>query len=211
MKQIRIANKLYSVASTQEYRDFTDSYNPKYTAIDFGNETLPIKSKMDTGPGVYYQSNWLCGIIQHPEESQMNMYSSSNIIDYTNSKDIDDIINKNNLVRDIENDILTTKDNIFHLNPDDKDSPEMASLKEAVNDKEMDVKQYAYKFEQFNNDMRMLKKSNTISFGKLISTCNNFDIKATLILEDKSPNVPNPIGRKIETVLTGGYEDGDEK
>ena len=29
------------------------------------------------------------------------------------------------------------------------------------------------------------------------------DIKATLILEDKSPDVPNPMGKKISIDLTG--------
>ena len=34
--------------------------------------------------------------------------------------------------------------------------------------------------------------------------CEALDIKATLILEDKSPDVPNPIGRTIKVDLTGG-------
>ena len=36
---------------------------------------------------------------------------------------------------------------------------------------------------------------------------SNIDVKATLILEDASPNVANPMGEKIEIVITDNLED----
>jgi hypothetical protein len=131
------------------------------------------------------------------------MYNSDKIIDYSNIKNIDEIIEKDKLVRDIESDILTTKENIFQLNIGNDDSPEMVAMKQAINTKQVDIKQYESQFDQFQNDIRLFKKSKTITLGKLVSTCNVFDIDATLILKDKNGgDVPNPMNTEISISLT---------
>ena len=63
----------------------------------------------------------------------------------------------------------------------------------------------------FNNDKRLIKK-NSITFGKLRNICNALDIRATLTLEDKTGDIPNPMGTRIEVCLTDGFgADGDEE
>ena len=142
-----------------------------------------------------------CRVVK-PDEKHTEMYSDKNIIDFNNAKDISDIIKKDNLVRDIENDILTTKDNIFQLNIGNNDMPVMVALKQAINSKQVDIKQYEDRFDQFQNDIRLLKGSN-ITLGKLVSTCDNFDISAELILKDKE-GCANPMNIEIKTDLTDG-------
>ena len=142
-----------------------------------------------------------------PDPSEESHYSSSNIIDYSHPKNIDDVINKNNLVRNIEKDILTTKENIFQLVIGDNDTREMVAMKKAINSKQMDIKQYESRFDQYQNDLRLLK-GESITLGKIISTCNNFDMSATLIIKDKNPDVPNPMGIEIKVDLTDN--DGGE-
>ena len=117
------------------------------------------------------------------------------------------MINKNNLVRNIEKDILTTKENIFQLVIGDNDTREMVAMKKAINSKQMDIKQYESRFDQYQNDLRLLK-GESITLGKIISTCNNFDMSATLIIKDKNPDVPNPMGIEIKVDLTDN--DGGE-
>ena len=207
MKKMAIGNKLYDVTTFSEYTDLPDAFDPKFTAIETsGGTTLPLKSKSDNGPGVYLCGNMVATVVK-PDPSEESNYSSSNIIDYSHPKNIDDVINKNNLVRNIEKDILTTKENIFQLVIGDNDTREMVAMKKAINSKQMDIKQYESRFDQYQNDLRLLK-GESITLGKIISTCNNFDMSATLIIKDKNPDVPNPMGIEIKVDLTDN--DGGE-
>ena len=96
--------------------------------------------------------------------------------------------------------ILTNKDNIFNLNIGPDDTPEMKAVKEAINLKQVDIKNYENRFDQFQNDIRLLK-GKSITLGKLISTCSNFDIVAELTLTDK-PGCANPMNSTIKIDLT---------
>ena len=62
----------------------------------------------------------------------------------------------------------------------------------------------------FNNDKRLIKK-NSITFGKLRNICKALDIRATLTMEDTNPDVPNPMGRKVEVCLTEGFDNGNDE
>ena len=107
-------------------------------------------------------------------------------------------------MRDIENEILTNKDNIFNLNIGPDDTPEMKAVKEAINLKQVDIKQYENRFDQFQNDIRLLK-GKSITLGKLISTCNNFDISAEITLRDRE-GCANPMNSEIKINLTEGRD-----
>lgn len=201
MKKMKIKNKLYSVVTMTEFtRGGEEIYNPKSTAIDLGNMVLPLKSintSDNLEPGVYYndECNMAANIVK-PLEEDMDIYDANNIIDFSNPSNIRDIFEKNELVRDIERDILTTKDNILDLKITEEDTPEMRAVKTAINMKQVDKKSYEDRFDQFQNDMRLLK-GNTITLSKLISTCDKFDIDATLTLKDKYKDTPNPMGDVI--------------
>lgn len=202
MKKIGIGNRLYDVTTMSEYNEMKDAFNPKFTAIETNNGvTLPIKGRNDSGPGVYFQGNGMVAIVEKPDAEHMQMYSSDKIIDYSHPKDIDEVISKDKLVRDIENDILTTKENIFQLNIGNNDSPEMVAFKRAVNTKQVDIKQYESRIDQFQNDLRLWKGEH-ISLGKLVSGCNDFDIEAVLILRDKKGDIANPMNTEIVVSLT---------
>jgi hypothetical protein len=203
VKKTQINKCLYNVVTPEDYRQNQSVYNPRFTAIECrdGSKVLPINSRAtDTTPGVYfYPGNGMVGTIIKPE-TNLHEYEVDNVIDYTKAKDIEDIIRNNEMLRDIQNDIITTSDNILKLNISDNDTPEMRALKIAINSKGVDKKQYEDRFDQFQNDMRLLK-GNSITLGKLISICTAFDIAAELTLKDKE-NVPNPIGDEIVVDLT---------
>lgn len=202
MKKAKIGTKLYTVIDKEEYQLNSELYNARFTAIETHNSVYPLKGKTDTGVGIYFTPGDMACKVVKPDEQHTEIYSDKNIIDFNNAKDISDIIKKDNLVRDIENDILTTKDNIFQLNIGNNDMPVMVALKQAINSKQVDIKQYEDRFDQFQNDIRLLKGSN-ITLGKLVSTCDNFDISAELILKDKE-GCANPMNIEIKTDLTDG-------
>lgn len=201
MKKMEIEGRLYSVASMQEYVEKPDLYSPRFTAIEGHGMVMPIRGKNDVGPGYYLlQQDAMCCIVQKPDDPEP--YSTSHIIDYTNPSNIGDILRNNELIKNIQADIMATPENIFYLNISDNDTPEMRALKTAINAKQVDKKQYEDRFDQFQNDMRLLK-STSITLAKLISICGAFDIEAELILRDKF-DVPNPMNTEVSVNLTEG-------
>ena len=85
----------------------------------------------------------------------------------------------------------------------------MKGMKEAVIAKNIDLDKYEHRFgSNYNNDKRLFNKNN-ISLPMIKRLSKALDMKATLILEDASPDVPNPIGKKIVIDVIGNDEDGE--
>ena len=209
-KKMRIGDRIYDVTTLEEYTQFKDAYIPQYTAIHdpYSGFVLPIKNRYDKGPGIVIGSG--VSYIEEPEEEEMEDYLDKAIIDFDNSKSIHDMMEKQRIVRTLERDILTSPDNIFTPKIFDDDSPEMKALKTAVLDKHIDLDKYEPRFgSNYNNDKRLFNK-NTISLSMMKRMCEALDIEATLILTDKSDDVPNPMGRTIEVKLTGGVPNDEQ-
>lgn len=205
MKKAQLKKQLYTVCSMDEYTSNKDLYNSKFTAIENENTgvVLPLRGSTDSAPGIYYQDDAMVCYVNKPEDPEN--YSTDNIIDFSNPKSIDEIFEKNQLIRDIRNDIPATSDDIFYLKIGEADTPEMKALKNAINIKQVDRKQYEDRFDQYQNDMRLLRGS-TITLSKLVSICTAFDISADLTLRDRSYDIPNPMNTEITVDLTEGRE-----
>jgi len=203
MKKAEIDGRLYSVTDMDDYTDHPDLYSPKFTAIERPGECiLPIKSRVgETGPGIYYQNGAMVAIVEKPDNTAE--YDPDKIIDFTNPKSIGEVFEKQQIIRDIQDEIMTTSDNVLCLKIGEKDTPEMRALKTAINLKRIDTKQYEDRFDQFQNDMRLLK-GNSITLGKLISISNALDISVDLTIRDRDENTPNPMHQTIVIDLTEG-------
>ena len=202
MKKIKINNRILNVTDMNDFTKNYEAYNPKLTAIERPDGTvLPVRSKTDTEPGIYYTSpESMVSTVVKPQEGD-DEYTTKDIIDLSNPKDIAEIIHKNQLIKDIQNEIMTTPENVLMLKISNNDTPEMRALKDAINSKQVDKRMYEDRFSQFQNDMRLLK-GNKITLGKLVSICNAFDIRAELTLKD-AEDVPNPMNKEIKIDLTG--------
>ena len=201
MKKMQINQRLYNVIDNNDYYNNYNNYNPKFTALECcnGQYVLPLNSRpTDTDPGVYWYDGGMINVINKPDN--VDEYKSENVIDYSKANDIGDIIKYNELIRDIQNDIITTSDNILKLNISDDDTPAMKGLKTVMNAKAVDKKQYEDRFTQFQNDMRLLR-GHSITLDKLTSISSAFDISVLLTFKDKE-GVPNPIGYEYTVDLT---------
>ena len=159
-----------------------------------------MKGKYEKGVGITVGA--LFSRITMPSEEERPQYSVDNIIDLSNVNNIKELMKKQELVRDIEYEMLTTIESKFSPTISDDDSPAMKAMKTAVIEKGIDINKYADRFgSNFNNDKRQFGKK-TISMQMLERLCKGLDIKATLTLEDKDAGVPNPIKRKITVDLT---------
>lgn len=205
MKKMTILDKMYDVASIEEYNKLGQNvFNPNFTAIQMHGYVLPVRTAMDDErPGVYFSPNSPVMLVNKPEAEDEKYYAESGIVDYSKPDDIRGVIRNNEIVRDMENEILTDKDNISRFKIGDYDAPALVALKQAINIKEVDMDKYKPRFNQFNNDIRVLTKpeNTSITLGKLVDFCNNMDIEAELILRDK-PNAPNPMAREVVVKLT---------
>lgn len=201
MKKIEINGKIYDVVDPKEYEERIDLYNPKFTALQYGDTVMPIRSKNDNGPG-YYPVNDMIFRVVDPQPEEAEIYSVNRVIDYSNPSSLADIIKNNQLIRDIRAEMITTPDDIFYLPIGENNTPEMKALKTAINNKQCCKNNYEDRFDQFQNDMRLLR-GDSITLAKLIAICTAFDINAELILSDK-PDSPNPMGNDISINLTEG-------
>lgn len=207
---MEIERKLYSVTTMTDYTNNSDVYNPKTTAIEVAGIVLPIRNAaVDTGPGVYYEPGALVADVIKPSPATEDHYSADRVIDLSNPRDIGEIMQKNDLIRNIQNDLMVSgKDNVLCLTISQEDTPEMRALKTAINAKQVNKKAYEERFDQFQNDMRLLKGT-SITLAKMIGLCNGFDISCTMTLKDKEGAV-NPMGTEISLDLTEGRPNKNE-
>lgn len=208
IRQTAINDKWYNVISYSDYCSYPDLNKNYSTAvemkIDGVTKILPVRSPSETAPGIY-DKGWYDEII--PPSSDDTQYNPDNVLDLSNIKNMEDLMQMQDRARDIEKEILTSPDDITVPNISSLDSPEMRAVKEAIIAKHMDINKYSERFgSNFANDKRILK-TNAITQKMMKRLLSNIDVKATLILEDTSPNVANPMGKKIEIVITDGNDD----
>ena len=185
-------------------------YQNKFSSVEINGVILPVKTSYDpSSPGFYISNDNKIGKIIYPSDKDADEYSAKNAVDFSNVKSMKELISKQEEVKKMESEVLSNSDNLFKPIPKENDSPEMKALKKAVCLKNIDIDAYADRFgDNFNNDKRLLKSS-SVTMSKLKSFCNNFDMKCTLTITDKNPNVPNPIGQEIVVDICGGYHDNE--
>lgn len=215
-KEILIKDRLYEVVDIKQYAEHKDAYLNGYVAIDpgVGDYILPVIPSTSTDPGIYVRSDAPFSYVNEPNEDVADMYKRDNLIDYGDAKTFKQFIDKQTMVRELENDILSSPDNIFSPTIDPEDSPAMTALKQAVIEKKIDLDKYEPRFgSNYPNDRRIFTK-NDISMKMLVRMCNALDIKATLTLEDQDSDIgdiPNPIGEPISVELTSRVSDSEEE
>ena len=211
MVKINISGKMYSVVELDDYINNRDAYLQNQTAIRVDNMALPIVGMMDRrNPGIAINPNGLFHRMNMPDNVEQSPYSMDNAIDLSCSKNIAELMQKQEAVRNIEYEILTNADNIFKppIGPDD--SAAMRALKEAVIAKNIDLDKYEPRFgANYPNDKRLFYKDR-VSIQMVERICNALDIKATLTLTDANPDVPNPMNTTISVDLTGAFEEEDD-
>lgn len=209
LEKAKIGEVIYDVIDLDEfYRD--PSIYSSYTAIK-GNDgyLYPLRTKTDNRPGFY--PTGAIDFFKEPNIGEYNMYTQQNIINFKDTTTIKEVIQAQQKLMNEERSILTTIDNVFEPDISDNDTPEMKALKQAIIDKHIDLDKYEMRFgPNYNNDKRLLKRG-SITFGKLRSICDALDIKASITIEDASPDVPNPIGRVIYAEITGNTVITDEE
>lgn len=215
MNKANIGDQTLDVVDYELYADNPSMYISGGTAIEqtIGDERyiLPIRNVTDLRPGVVTYNSNCTYFVRKPTEENKDQYLYNNaIIDFENTSDIMEIMEKQKQIRDIEYEMLCNPDNIFIPPMDPDDEPEVKAFKQAVVEKGIDIYKYQSRFgANFINDVRQFnKKKITLNMLKRLS--NGLDIDIDITFRDKSPDVPNPIGREIEVSVTGEIDIDEE-
>jgi len=214
MKKGKIDGKIVEIITPEEYYANPSLYPYNYTAIDGHDGFIyPIRSKMDCRPGYYMSptSPFIKQRIPTPEEEVE--YSADNVINFDDAQSMKEIIIQQNKLYDQERSILLSVDNVFTPPIKADDSAEMVGMKQALQAKHCDIDKYEGRFgkKNFQNEKRLFDRP-SMTLSKIKKTCDALDIKCTMILEDKSPDVPNPMNTKIVIDITGdaNTDEGDD-
>lgn len=206
-REIYIKGRLYEVADVEHYVKHQDAYLNGYTAVDIGQDMIyPVIPSTSMDAGIVIRKNAPFNYVRKPDDNEAAQYDRSCVIDYRDATNYREFVEKQNMVRELEKDILTSPDNIYVPPEDPDDSPAMKALKQAVIAKHIDLDKYAPRLgSNYNNDKRIFNKS-SISLPMIVRMANALDIKASLVLEDQTTDsgdtVPNPMGDSIIVELT---------
>lgn len=212
MKKGKIDGKIVDIITIEDYYHNPSLYEYNYTAIDGGNGIIyPIRGKMDGRPGMYITPRSPFIKQKDPKPEEVEVYSDTNIIEFDNAVSMADLIERQNQLYSQERSILLSVDNIFMPPIKEDDSSEMVGMKQALAAKRCDIDKYKPRFgSNFQNEKRLFERP-TMTLSKLRKACRALDIKATLILEDSSPDVPNPMNTTIYIDLTDNDGGGDDQ
>ena len=223
MNKAIIEGKLVDILSEDQFFQSKKLFDDPDSSIavemqgpDGETYVLPYRQRNTTvdknRPGIYNAGP--INFMTFPTTEEQKKEFQPEVIDFNNITDIKDFDAKREQLANMEKQALTTtgKDNVFKPPFSENDTPEMRAMKEAVAEKNIDLDKYMDRFgaKNYPNTKRKLKDDN-ITLFLIKRCCECLDMKATLILEDKSPDVPNPIGRKIVAELTSGFDDGSEE
>lgn len=209
LKRCTINGQMYDLLDYAEYID-QESLRSSSTAIlenyNDNDIILPYRGKLSGQPSLPGIYNAGCvDFCIYPEDNMINQYVPNKIININNKMDMKDILEKEDVIARLDEPWITSPDNITKFAINDADQPEMVCLKTALNEKEIDFDKYAPRFgDNYPNDKRQLK-NNSATLNIIKRFCEKCDMEAILILRDKNPNVPNPIGKEISISLTEDY------
>lgn len=209
LKKAKVDGKLCDVISLDELHKNPEMYKTGNIAVEisseYGDLILPYKPAIQAQlgvqlrPGVYPIGD--IGEKYYLPQDDIEDYQPE-VIDFSDTKSIEEYISKQGHLKNIEKEILTTQDNIFKPPIGENDTPEMRALKLAIAQKNIDIDKYASRFgENFPNDKRKMK-DDKISLLLLKRIGEALDMNIQIKISDVNPNVPNPMGNPITIQLT---------
>lgn len=209
LREISMNGSMRNVITMDQYCKSPDLYPANNTAIDMGNGYIyPLITRTeyergDIGVTINPESPiQYFNAPKNPEKYSIeHNIENGNLVDFSDCKNYNTIISKQKAIKELRSELLTNADSITNYKIDDNDTPLMAAVKEAINSKECDINLYGHD----PNDIRILN-GNSITAAKAVKFADMMDMKITVTIEDTSPDVPNPMGKTITKVLTGGGE-----
>ena len=153
---------------------------------------VPYPSPMT--PGIY-MDNMGYEILMPKRDGEEDVYSDTLLARIGDAQSFREVLDAKEKLFQDEYSHLTNNDDVFIPNMDrDTDTKLMYAVKAAIAAKQCNINNYADRFgNDFNNDKRKFN-GNSITAGKAETILSNTDVRVSLVVQDMSPNVANPIG-----------------
>lgn len=209
-KKAILNGKMYNLISKEEYIKNKSYYdNENNIAIETENGyALPL-TQSKFGVGLYNGPDKLIRCNMPPQE-QREQYkiTDENKIDFTSVNNISDYYEKYIKYNEAEREIITTTTNQFKPKIKEDDSALLKLVKESISNKNIDIDKYADRFDNFNNNKRLLSPSySDITMNKAILLLSNLDVDVYAITVNKDKDVPNPMNKSFIRKITGNGEE----
>ena len=210
------------VVSPSEYFYNQELYDPKTTCIMMENLNyiLPVRtSNVDLNvpgfyvtPGVYGPGGSPFIPIVPPTKNEMETYSTKNIVDFSNVSSMTEYLAANaELVEQERKAFLSDQpDDVVRLITDEvSDTPLMILCKSVINSKYVTSKFLENRMgNNYNNNMRLLKNKNDISYNKAVEILNCIDVKITATADNAISSAVYPMQSPITYDLNSGINGG---
>lgn len=145
-----------------------------------------------------------------PNEATKIDYIPKGDIQISSNESMEEVLEKQKEYRQIGNSMLINDtDNVTRFEIAENDQPAMRLLKMALNQKAINIDDYAGRFgDNFPNDKRQLKNNN-VTLNILSRFCDKCDMELLLTIQDANSDVPNPMGTPITLSITDAYRGED--
>lgn len=210
------------VVSPTEYMYNQELYDPKTTCImmEGVDYILPVRTtNVDLNVPGFYMTPGIYGPgaspfipVVPPAQCDMEMYSRNNIVDFSVISSIAEYLAANaELVEQERKAFLSDQpDDVVRLPIDEvSDTPLMILCKSIINSKYVTSKFLENRMgNNYNNNMRLLKNKNDISYNKAVEILNCIDVKITATADNAINSAIYPMQSPITYDLNSGINGG---
>ena len=208
IRKVFIENRMLDVVSPEEYAR-RESLNDKDllqdTCIEKDNVIYPVFQNPIYGRALpYFVSTEWANLYFNRENTEG--YEADKIVDLTNVKNTEELITKQEELRNSEiATLVANSGEVFSPVIREEDSTALKLVKECLTAKRINVNNYKTRFDSscdFSNTIRLLtnEDNHTISIQKMQLIGDKFDINFKITASDKK-QAPNPMREKITKEL----------
>lgn len=193
-----INNKQYELLTIQEA--FMPTVDSRRSCVEVGTKFYPIYYGTAYGgcPHGFYLVNSVMYTLKTNDPNDDYEISKYPIIDFNNIESMAEMYERNNQLNMIMKEALIPdkEDPIYYHEIQNTESNLMKALQMFLNSKQIMPIRYSDRFNNYPNTIRILNKDR-VSIDKFMEFITNMDAKATITIENKSPDVANPIPSPI--------------
>lgn len=211
MKKVILNDKMYNLITEEEYlnnKEYYDSVNSTAVEFQYGDELIGLPIAQSKNPVGIFSNGPLVHYNLPEDISKYLCNEENNFIDFSEVSNMSEYYDKYIRYTDAEREIITNNVNQSKPTIRESDSPLLKITKQTICDKNIDMDKYSDRFENYNNDKRLLSSSNNdITIKKSNAMLENLDVDTYIITTNRDSNVPNPMSKPLVRKISGNGEE----
>lgn len=217
MKKAILNDKMYNLISKEEFFSKKDYYNSissvaieEEMIIDGERVTvgMPVTQSKNVTGAYSEEGSPLIFFTNKDESYDKYICQDSNVIDFSNIDNMSQYYENCIKYNDAEREIITNTINQSKPVIKEDDSPLLKITKQTICDKNIDMDKYADRFEQYNNDKRLVSSSKKdITMKKASMMLDKLDVDTYVITTNKEGDIPNPMPGPLIRKVSGEGEE----